>query len=83
LEGKRLGKVHGEDHLAKVSLVGQGLHGDPDLVARMARELRQKEVPFYGWNVAELRASFFVPTARADVAVQALHQQFIYQGARP
>lgn len=80
-----LGEYKGEGNListaadttvAKVSVVGCGLGGDPQVVARMLRTIRDVGVEVKSIVAGEIKISVLIPDVFAEVAVQAIHKEF-------
>ena len=72
-----LGLLH-QSHrgLAKVTLVGAGMHGVPGVMARMAEHLVAAGVDVYQAADSHTTISVLVPAEQAETAVRALHDGF-------
>ncbi|MCY1071283.1 aspartate kinase [Nannocystis sp. RBIL2] len=68
--------------LAKVSLVGIGIHSDPGIAARLCRSLAQQDITVLDFVMHELRISCLLRGSDARRAVCALHEAFEFP-ARP
>jgi aspartate kinase len=62
--------------LAKVTLVGAGMHGVPGVMARMSELLDSAGVPVYQAADSHTTISVLVPAENAEDAVRALHEGF-------
>jgi len=62
--------------LAKVTLVGAGMHGVPGVMARMAEHLATAGVSVLQTADSHTTISVLVPAREATTAVQALHDGF-------
>ena len=65
-----------DDDLAKVTLVGAGMHGVPGVMARMAEYLADAGVVVLQTADSHTTISVLVASADAVTAVNALHQGF-------
>ncbi|GAV31314.1 aspartokinase [Coriobacteriaceae bacterium EMTCatB1] len=65
-----------EQPLAKVTLIGAGMHGVPGVMARVARCLDDAGVPILQAADSHTTISVLVPDEMADAAVRALHAGF-------
>ena len=72
-----LGLLH-QSHrgLAKVTLVGAGMHGVPGVMARMSEYLVAAGVDVYQSADSHTTISVLVPAEQTDIAVAALHDGF-------
>lgn len=62
--------------LAKVTLVGAGMHGVPGVMARLAESLAGAGVPILQTADSHTTISVLVPAESAERAVRALHEAF-------
>jgi len=62
--------------LAKVTLVGAGMHGVPGVMARMSELLDEAGVPVYQAADSHTTISVLVPAENTEAAVRALHDGF-------
>jgi aspartate kinase len=62
--------------LAKVTVVGAGMHGVPGVVARVARCLAHADVHVLQTADSHTTISVLVSEAEAIIAVRALHEEF-------
>lgn len=73
----RLGRTFTvEQPLAKVTLIGAGMHGVPGVMARVARYLHDAGVPILQAADSHTTISVLVPDESAGIAVRALHEGF-------
>lgn len=71
------GRVTGPPVLvAKLSAVGMGMRGAPNLAASMFEALAKAQVNIEGITTSEIRISVLVAPERADDAMRALHRTF-------
>lgn len=63
-------------HLAKVTLVGAGMHGVPGVMAKMARALLDANIDVYQAADSHTTISVLVNDSDADNATRALHYAF-------
>jgi len=68
--------------LAKVTLVGAGMHGVPGVMARMAELLSAAGVDIYQAADSHTTISVLVAVDQTEIAVRALHEGFEL-GVRP
>jgi aspartate kinase len=68
--------------LAKVSLVGIGIHSDPGIAGRLCRSLAQQDIAVLDFVMNELRISCLLSGGDAGRAVCTLHEAFELR-ARP
>ena len=62
--------------LAKVTLIGAGMHGVPGVMARMAEYLAEADVPVLQAADSHTTISVLIPAAAVTAAVEALHTGF-------
>jgi aspartate kinase len=67
---------HSHRGLAKVTLVGAGMHGVPGVMARMAEYLASAGVDVYQAADSHTTISVLIPAEQCRTAVQALHDGF-------
>lgn len=65
-----------QEDLAKVTLVGAGMHGVPGVMARMAELLHEADVTVVQTADSHTTISVLVPSLSAQTAVRALHKGF-------
>ncbi len=80
------GELGGQDvethpGLARVTLVGSGMHGRPGVYARAFEALLAEEIDVLGLSTSSISISLLVDAAAADTAVRALHRAFGLDGA--
>jgi aspartate kinase len=74
---RSLGMLHTSHRgLAKVTLVGAGMHGVPGVMARIAEYLTAAGVDVYQSADSHTTISVLVPAEQAGLAVSALHEGF-------
>jgi aspartate kinase len=69
--------VEKEQSLAAISLVGKGIERDKGLLSHAIKTLAARSVPFYSLATAPMRITFKVATQEMQLAVEALHEEFI------
>jgi aspartate kinase len=62
--------------VAKVSIVGAGMIGNPGVAARMFEALYQADINIHMISTSEIKVSVLVDEGDADRAVQAVHDKF-------
>jgi aspartate kinase len=67
---------HETANLAKVTVVGAGMHGVPGVVALVATTLRESDIDLYQIADSHATISVLVDNARANDAICALHAAF-------
>ena len=65
-----------DDQIAKVSIVGVGMSSHSGIAARAFSALAKQGVDIQMISTSEIKISVLVPTAQADAAVVALHEEF-------
>src|SRR5450759_5097324 len=72
-----LGLLH-QSHrgLAKVTLVGAGMHGVPGVMARIAQHLDAAGVDIFQCADSHTTISVLIPAEQTETAVRALHEGF-------
>jgi aspartate kinase len=65
-----------DDQIAKVSIVGVGMRSHSGIAARAFSALAKQGVDIQMISTSEIKISVLVPTAQADAAVAALHEEF-------
>jgi aspartate kinase len=74
---RELGLAHeAQRNLAKVTLIGAGMHGVPGVMARMADSLYRAGVTVMQTADSHTTISVLVPLDSATAAVRALHEGF-------
>jgi aspartate kinase len=71
-----------KDGLAKVTLVGAGMHGVPGVMAKMTELLADADVSVYQSADSHTTISVLVPATDTKHAIRALHDGFELGGAR-
>ena len=69
-------KISVDANVAKVSVVGCGLGGDPNVAANMLNSIKEEGVDVKSVVAGEIRISALVPDIYADIAVRAIHKAF-------
>jgi aspartate kinase len=64
------------EDLARIALVGSGMHGRPGVYARAFRSLLDAEVEVHAVSTSAISITILVPAEREDDALRALHQAF-------
>ena len=65
-----------DEDLATVSLVGEGVHREPGIAARMFTALAEKEINIDLISTSNLMLTCVIPEGQAEAAVQSLHGEF-------
>lgn len=75
---QRLGgaRIHSQNGLARLALVGSGMHNRAGVYARAFRALLDAEVEVHAVSTSSISITVLVPAPRADAALQALHTAF-------
>lgn len=81
--GTGCGNTLRADHASTVSLVGSGLCGCTDTVARVRRTLTEAGVPFLFLTMTDTRISLLCHPSGLFDAVRALHTAFVVQARGP
>ncbi|MBQ7625060.1 MAG: aspartate kinase [Clostridia bacterium] len=69
-------KASADKSVSKLSLVGCGLSGEPDIPARFFSRLEKEGVPVFLISSGEIRISALIPEKDAVKAVKAIHGEF-------
>ncbi|MDL1956765.1 MAG: aspartate kinase [Candidatus Desulfofervidus auxilii] len=69
-------KVMGDEHIAKVSVVGVGMRHHPGVAARMFRALADAGINILMISTSEIKISCVIDEKEVKKAVQALHKAF-------
>jgi aspartate kinase len=77
---ERLGHVTVERDRAIVAVVGQGIHGQPGLAARVFGVTPPANVELISMGIAAINLTFAVGDAEAAGVVQRLHREFFGEG---
>jgi aspartate kinase len=70
------------DHVAKVSIVGAGMIGNPGVAANMFEALFNAGININMISTSEIKVSVLVDERDADRAVQAVHDKFFTEYGR-
>jgi aspartate kinase len=70
------GSVEARRGLSRVALVGSGMHQRPGVYARAFRTLLDGDIEVYAVSTSGISITLWVPAAREDDAVRALHDAF-------
>jgi aspartate kinase len=70
------GSVEARRGLSRVALVGSGMHQRPGVYARAFRTLLEGDIEVYAVSTSGISITLWVPAAREDDAVRALHDAF-------
>jgi aspartate kinase len=70
------GSVEARHGLSRVALVGSGMHQRPGVYARAFRTLLEGDIEVYAVSTSGISITLWVPAAREDDAVRALHDAF-------
>jgi aspartate kinase len=75
------GEVETHAGLARIALVGNGMHGRPGVYARAYRALLDAEVEVHGVSTSTISITLLVHADREDHALRALHSAFALEMA--
>jgi aspartate kinase len=73
--------VEGDDHVAKVSIVGLGMKDHAGVASRMFRVLADEGINIQMISTSEIKISVVLDAKYTELAVRALHQAFVEAGA--
>ncbi|MEX1295963.1 MAG: aspartate kinase [Candidatus Limnocylindrales bacterium] len=81
LLGKELGfrEVQTDPNVAKVSIVGEGIHNHPGYAAQMFGALADEGINISMISTSEIRITCIIEEARIDAAAKAIHRTFRLQ----
>lgn len=65
-----------ENNLAKLSLVGLGLRGQPDILVKALKILSEKNIDVRLLSTSEMKISMLIDEAYAELSVRLLHTSF-------
>jgi aspartate kinase len=68
--------VTGDDHMAKVSIVGLGMRSHAGIAAKMFRTLAEEGINIQMISTSEIKISVVVASPHAELAVRVLHKAF-------
>jgi aspartate kinase len=68
--------VHGQEQLAKLSLVGAGLKSHPFVASTLFNTLAAEHIHVQLMSMSEIKLSVVIEAAKLEEAVRALHQAF-------
>jgi aspartate kinase len=69
-------EVTGDDHMAKVSIVGMGMRSHAGIAAQMFRTLAEEGINIQMISTSEIKISVVVDEKYAELAVRVLHKAF-------
>jgi aspartate kinase len=69
-------EVTGDDHMAKVSIVGLGMRSHAGIAAKMFRTLAEEGINIQMISTSEIKISVVVDEKYAELAVRVLHKAF-------
>jgi len=69
-------EVTGDDHMAKVSVVGMGMRSHAGIAAQMFRTLAEEGINIQMISTSEIKISVVVDEKYAELAVRVLHKAF-------
>jgi len=72
----RCREVTGDDHMAKVSVVGMGMRSHAGIAAQMFRTLAEEGINIQMISTSEIKISVVVDEKYAELAVRVLHKAF-------
>jgi len=73
--------VEGDDEIAKVSIVGLGMLDHAGVAAKMFRVLADEGINIQMIGTSEIKISVVIEEKYTELAVRALHQAFVEDGA--
>lgn len=71
------GQVKADEHVAKVSIVGSGMHSQPGVAARMFSVLAREGINIQMISTSEIKISCLIEEKYTELAVRSLHAAFI------
>ena len=77
------GKVRSDVNVAKVSIVGSGMHSQPGVASRMFSTLAKEGINILMISTSEIKISCLIEEKYAKTAVQALHAAFLEEEKQP
>jgi aspartate kinase len=75
------GAVEGDDSIAKVSIVGLGMKDHAGVATKMFNVLAEEGINIQVITTSEIKVSVMIEEKYAELAVRALHQAFVEDGA--
>ena len=72
----RAEKVEGDDHIAKVSIVGAGMRTHPGVATKMFETLAKHGINIMMISTSEIKISCVIDEKYTELAVRALHEAF-------
>ncbi|HEX7119783.1 MAG TPA: aspartate kinase [Longimicrobiales bacterium] len=75
--------VDAQGRLARVALVGSGMHGRPGVYARAFEVLLEQGVEVHGLSTSAISIALLIDAEHEDVALRALHEAFGLGESRP
>ena len=69
-------EVTGDDHMAKVSIVGLGMRSHAGTAAKMFRTLAEEGINIQMISTSEIKISVVIEEKYAELAVRVLHKVF-------
>jgi len=77
------GKVRTDVKVAKVSIIGSGMHSQPGVAARMFSTLAKEGINILMISTSEIKVSCLIEEKYAELAVRALHAAFLEEEKQP
>ena len=77
------GKVRTDVKVAKVSIIGSGMHSQPGVAARMFSALAKEGINILMISTSEIKVSCLIEEKYAELAVRALHAAFLEEEKQP
>ena len=74
-------EITGDDHMAKVSVVGLGMRSHAGIAAKMFRTLAEEGINIQMISTSEIKISVVVDEKYAELAVRVLHKAFELENA--
>lgn len=79
--GLNAGAVEGDENIAKVSVVGLGMKDHAGVATKMFNVLAEEGINIQVITTSEIKVSVVIEEKYAELAVRALHQAFVEDGA--
>ena len=77
------GKVRTDVNVAKVSIIGSGMHSQPGVAAQMFSSLAKEGINILMISTSEIKVSCLIEEKYAELAVRALHAAFLEEEKQP
>ena len=74
--GAKCREITGDDHMAKVSIVGLGMRSHAGIAAQMFRTLAEEGINIQMISTSEIKISVVIDEKYVELAVRVLHKAF-------